>query len=327
MVQKDLLIVYNTFGKPRLDTQYIDNLKSIFWHIEKHNLYENTRVVVSSVLNDQKYIDELIQHFGDKITVIKYDYRWSLQVTFNKTIQTTIDNFKEEYNGYLYVSAGINFPEIDDLFPRMIEKNNSGEYGMIHLDVDHDHGHENLNENPSHQATLDLSKDYVIPIKQFCHFVVVLINKSVKDFYGVAVSDVYGKCGMEASLSFTCAAIRKKYILMGNSKCYHIYHADSQPTDEFLNGGDYFEINCGLLWGRTHDTFRNDIEGIDSGLGHYPGPYIKEAIWKYYNLPPKIEKFDENYLSIDERLKHSVKRCYFTNKNEVDYDKIINKIL
>ena len=326
MVQKDLLIVYNTFGTPRIPTQYIDNLNSIFWHIEKHNLYGNVRVVVSSVLNNQKYVDELINTFGDKITVIKYDYRWPLQVTFNKTIQTTINNFKEEYNGYLYVSAGINFPEIEDLFPRMIEKNNSGEYGMIHLDIDHDHGHENLNEDPTHQSTLDLSKDYIIPIKQFCHFVVILINKSIKDFYGVAVSDVYGKCGMESSLSFTCAAIRKKYILMGNSKCYHIYHADSQPTDEFLNGGKYFEINCGLLWGRTHDTFINDIEGIESGLGHYPGPFIQEAIWEYFYLPPKMEKFDENYLSIDERLKYAVKRCYFSNKNEVDYDKIINKI-
>ena len=57
MVQKDLLIVYNTFGTPRIPTQYIDNLNSIFWHIEKHNLYDNVRVVVSSVLNNQKYID------------------------------------------------------------------------------------------------------------------------------------------------------------------------------------------------------------------------------------------------------------------------------
>jgi hypothetical protein len=327
MVQKDLLIVYNTFGTPRIPTQYIDNLNSIFWHIEKHNLYDNVRVVVSSVLNNQKYVDELVNTFGNKITVIKYDYRWPLQVTLNKTILTCINDFKEEYNGYLYVSAGINLPEINDLFPRMIEKNNSGEYGMIHLDVDHDHGNENLNEDSSLQATLDLSKDFVIPIKQFCNFVVVLINKSVKDFYGVAVSDVFGKCGMETSLSFTCAAIRKKYMLLGNSKCYHIYHADSQPTDEFLNGGNYFEINCGLLWGRTYDIFRNDTEGIDAGLGRYPGPFIQEAIWEYFYLPPKMEKFDENYLSIDERLKYAVKRCYFTNKNEVDYEKINYQIL
>ena len=40
-----------------------------------------------------------------------------------------------------------------------------------------------------------------------------------------------------------------------------------------------------------------------------------------------MEKFDENYLSIDERLKYAVKRCYFSNKNEVDYDKINYQIL
>ena len=41
----------------------------------------------------------------------------------------------------------------------------------------------------------------------------------------------------------------------------------------------------------------------------------------------QMEKFDENYLSIDERLKYAVKRCYFSNKNEVDYDKINYQIL
>jgi hypothetical protein len=327
MVQKDILVVYNTFGVPKVKTQYIDNLNSIFWHIDKNNLHDRVRVVVSSVLNDDEYINEIKNIFKDRISIFKYDYRWAVQVSFNKTITSSIETFNEEYNGYLYVSSGVNMGQIDDLFLRLIEKNNTNEYGMIHLDVNHDHGHEHMFDDPSKQQFLDLSKDYIIPVPRFCHFTISLINKSVRDFFGRAMSDVHGVCGYETSLPFVCSSIRKKQMLLGNSRCQHDYHADSQATREFEESGNFFHIPCGLMWGRTYDIFRNDLEGIDAGLGHNPGPYMPGAIWEYYKLEPNMSKYDEESLSIDERLKYAVLRCYFTNKDEVDYDNIKNILI
>ena len=54
IVNKDLLIVLNTFGISHDDNnktkEYIETLNSIFWHINKNNLNNSVRVVVSTVL-------------------------------------------------------------------------------------------------------------------------------------------------------------------------------------------------------------------------------------------------------------------------------------
>lgn len=327
MQNKELLIVYNTFGGDENAEQYIIGLKSIFWHINQNNLNEKVRVVVSSVLNFDECVNKIIDEFGEKVKIFRYDYRWPVQVSFNKTVDSSIKEFNENYNGYLYMSAGTELTEIPDLFPRLIEKNNSGEYGIINLYVNEDNCHEQMCGKIGCQQEINFFYDYVIPIKHFCNFHVGLINKEIREFYGLAVTDVFGKCGMEIALSFICYALRKKYILIGNSFTKHTYHSDSNLYINEINGTPIEDIPCGLNWGRTHEIFLNDKEGIESGLGYWPGIYVENAPWKYFIMNPDLSKYDENYFSTDERLKHAVKRCYFSNNNEIEYNKIKYKLI
>ena len=322
MINKDLLVVYNSFGGGKDATQYIEGLKKIFWHIDKNNLHDNVRVVLSSVLNMDECIDKIINEFGNKLRIFRYLDRWPLQVSLNKTILSSIDEFQEEYNGYLYISAGVYLTEIDDLFPRIIEKNNTNEYGIMHLYVNADNCHEHMVEVPGEQSNINYYHDFQIPIKRHTNFIAAVLNKSLKDFYGVPVTDVFGRCGMEIALSFMCAALRKKYILLGNSYTVHETKTDSGTPEENSVAYSSFETPIGLMWGRTHDIFENDIEGRDSGLGYWPGHYTTNTPWKVYFLEPDLSKFDENHLSLDERLKFAVKRCFFTNQNELDYSLI-----
>jgi hypothetical protein len=44
--------------------------------------------------------------------------------------------------------------------------------------------------------------------------------------------------------------------------------------------------------------------------------------WNGTVLMHNKEKYDENCLSIDERLKYSIKRTYFTNDRELNYQNI-----
>ena len=55
--------------------------------------------------------------------------------------------------------------------------------------------------------------------------------------------------------------------------------------------------------------------------------FYSESFWFSNFENHGIEKYDENYFSLDERLKHSVKRNYFSNINELDYNKIRVKVL
>lgn len=330
MVHKDLLIVYNTFGGTDDATKYIEGLNSIFWHIEKNNLHNGIRVVVSSVLNQDECINILKTTFGDKLKIFRYDYRWSVQVSCNKTILASEDCFNEKYEGYFYISSGIILPEIDDLFLRIIERNNSGECGLIQLQVpDNQDGgmpclRERFTQDWFPNQHLDRNKDFLIGVGDYCNFHLGIYNRRLKEFYGVPITDVYGTGGMESALTYTSYALRLRNIMLNDSMCTHSPMSDSNNLpDGLFPLENSLPIKSGLMWGRTNDIFLNDTEGIDAGLGNYPGPYYgpPEYVTKVV-LSHRKDKYDEEFLSTDERLKHSIKRCYFTNNSELNYETI-----
>lgn len=335
MIKKDLLIVLNIFGISSNENEqiemYLHALKSILWHINKNNLQNSVRLVVSSVMSSENCINTIKQKFGDSLSIFSYDDRYTVQVSCNKTILASIEQFEEEYEGYLYVSSGILLPPIEDLLPRIISKNNSGEYGIIQLQTDQDQGYEWLGKGNQYN-TINFSEDYQIPIGNHCNFHIAVLNKSLKDYYGHPITDVHGLCCMESGLPYTSYALRKKYILLGNSECMHFTSFDSFRKMININkpmiGHNKPGVNCGLLWGRTREEFLSDKEGIESGMGYYPGPIANNVPdWNGVVLPHNREKYDENCLSLDERLKEAVKRRYYTNKLEIDYNNIFYKFI
>lgn len=319
---KDLLIVYNTFGGTDDSSQYVEGIESILWHIEENRLWDSVRVVVSSVLNQNNCIKSLKNKFGNKINIIRYDFRHPVQVSFNKTVLACIDEFQENYEGYFYISAGIILPKINDLLPRIIKRNNSGEYGIIQLQVDQDSGFGMLRDRyrewePNQHLNRD--NDFLITVGDYCNFHLGVFNRRMKEFYGVPMLDVYGICGMESGITYTSYALRLKNIILNDSLCKHTPLSDRNLPLGFFDENKIKPIPCGLNWGRTNDVFLNDKEGIEAGLGNYPGPYwgLPKIV-----LPHKKEKYDENFLSLDGRLKFAVKRCYYTNQNEINYNSI-----
>jgi hypothetical protein len=330
MIKKDLLVVLNIFGissneEKQIET-YMHCIDSILWHIKKNKLQESVRFVVSSVMSSQRCVEAIKQKFGDALSIFSYEDRYTVQVSCNKTILAAIEEFQEEYEGYFYISSGIILPDIEDLFPRIISKNNSGEFGIIQLQVDVDRGYEWLGKG-SEFNSINFSEDYQIPVGNHCNFHIAVINKSLKDYYGHPITDVHGLCCMEAGVPYTAYALRKKYMLLGNSECIHFTSFDSFRKMININkpmvGHNQPGVNCGLLWGRCRDDFLLDKEGIDSGLGYYPGPIANNVPdWNGVVLPHNREKYDENSLSLDERLKEAVKRRYYTNNLEIDYKTI-----
>ena len=344
---KDLLLVFNIFGIRNNEKmqikEYIASLNSIFWHIKENNLEDKIRVVISACLVSDYMVDKLSKHFTGKLDIIRYskqlvvednfpswgkEGRWPCQVTFNKTCLKCEEVFNEEYNGYFFIGSGLLLPQIPDLFPRIIEKNNSGVYGIIQLQVDTDHGYwwlgrgRHWEEHPKNPQGINMREDYNIPIGNNCNWHIGVINKSLKDYYGVPESDIHGVCGLESALSYTSYALRKKYILLGNSRCIHVPQGDhTRGMTQAIK--DLPMIPCGRLWGRTNNHFLDDKEGYEAGLGYFPGEQCNNEV-DFFGvvLPHKKEKYDPDYLSNDPKCKEAVKRQYFTNEKELDYSKI-----
>lgn len=322
LINKKLLIILNTFGSsPNRHISYMSSLDIIFEHILKNNLENEVRVVVSSVLNDDDCIKNLKNKYGNTLKIFRYNEHLPVQVTCNKTILSSIDEFNEEYNGYLYVSAGVFFPDVNtekgvNFLPTLISKNETNEYGIIHIQVNTDCGYYGLGNNQN----FNLNEDYDISIGNFIHFHIALLHKDLKEFYGKPITDIHGSCGMEVGLSYIPYALRKKYIILGNYVCVHTPSSDGPHNS---NNASREVVPCGLNWGRTPSNFLQDTEGIESGLGYYEGSHV--GVFdpnRPFILVSDKTKYDLNNFSNDERLKFSIKRQYFTNESEIDYNKI-----
>lgn len=331
MIERHLLLVYNCFGGGSEEYEkYIIELDNIFWNIDINNLQDNIRVVISSVLNHSNTEKKIKEKYGDRIHLIKYNENYPVQVTFNKTVLASIKEFQEEYKSYFYVSSGLIFPRQVDLFKRIIDRVSTNEYGFIHLQVDEDSGLGGLRQRYWDWVKIekdDINNDFLIAVGDYCNFHLAVINRELKDFYGVPLLDVYGTGGMEGGITYTGAALRKKNIVLNSSLCLHKPKSNSDRSKNDEVDWDKIKIiNDWLLWGRKNQNFLDDTEGIDAGLGNYPEWYtVGDRPWVV--LPHRKDKYDENYLSTDERLKYAVKRCYFTNKSELDYDQIEYHVL
>jgi hypothetical protein len=368
MTEKDLLVVFNIFGhnsqEGRQIESYKKSLRGIFKQIQNAPQF-SFRVVLSACMVSDKCIKLLKCEFKEKIHIFRFTDRYTCQVTSNRTILKSIEYFKEEYEGYLYYSSGIYFAEnatrkVKDVYlssesgektsvsirvgnpnilSTIIEKLKSKKYGIIQLQVDADHGYHFLGHGPKNWSSkIDFKKDYVIPPGNHANFHIAAIHRSLKDFYGKPISDIHGFCGMESTLSYCCAALRKQYILMGDSIVTHHQKFDSpHPLDNtsiVLNTigvsviGSYGRDACtNLLWRRKKEDIYNDLEAEQSGLGYYPGPAANNIPdWNGVGLIHRKEKYDHDHLAIDPSMKESVKKLFFTNESEIQYHRIYCKI-
>ena len=365
MNKKDLLVVFNIFGHHANENQqinsYKDSLHGIFKQINNAPQF-SFRVVISACLVSDRCVDELKKKFGEDISIFRYVDRYTCQVASNKTILKSIEYFDEEYEGYLYFSSGIFFApdseEINDsfvisehhvktpvrtrignpkIFSNIVEKLKTEKYGIIQLQVNEDHGYHFLGFGPHDWATeINFQEDYIIPPGNHANFHIAAIHKSLKEFYRKPISDVHGFCGMESTLSYCCAALRKQYVLMGDSVVIHKQKFDNDYSSpgRILNasrvqivGSKGREPCSNLMWGREKSDIAQDPEAQESGMGYYPGAIANNVPdWNGTILIHKKDKYEENFLATDPAMKNAVKRLFFSNEEEIHYDHIYCRI-
>lgn len=336
-MNEKLLVYYNIYGQSLFlknqKDRYLKNIASILKHFNINDLDNQIRFIISACLVPDYILISLKREFGDKVNIFSYDARWTVQVTSNKTALFAEDYFGEKYFAYNYITSGVSFPEKFDLYPRVIEKLKSNQYGMISFQTDEDGAYDNAGFGPDFNGKIDFSKDHLIPIGCCAGPHVFFIDKSLKEFYGMPHSDVHAHCNTETSFSYMCYALRKKYILMGDSEVYEDPGANSWYSDKF--NSPYSRLNKlqpmwqnfwdhKMLFGRTiENTILADKEGLEAGLGYHCEINRAQAeLTGQTVVAPNLEKYDPEYLSLDERLKYSVKRCYFSRPDELDYNKV-----
>ena len=319
---KKILAVYNICGISGKENtiHYIESIESIL--SQNFNSFD---LVISSCLSKPDTIKNLHNEFQGKIFINNVLEKHPVNVTFNHSINTCINRFGE-YDGYLYIDSGSNFPNknlFSDLYSYLVTR----KYGMITPQPENDTEYFNglgvgRFDKDDDYAREILFKDgnYIIPVGKAMGTHTNLISNELVSFYGKAYPDIFASHCTESTFSFLNAALRKNWILLKDYIIPHKISLDGQSSG-------FSPYDWTRLGRPTYDhPYKNSSilnrivtkEAFECGFGY-------EECRRLFMHDPS--HFDANNHCKNENLKSFIKKNLFLSKEELDYEKITNEFL
>lgn len=313
--EKKILTVYNTCGLRKDNTNmYIESISSI---LKQKNVLQ--KVVVSSCCNSDECLDKLLEVFGKQIEIISFKDPYTVNITFNKTVQVITDSYGE-FDAYLYIDSGVFINNEDTLYEAK-KRLETGLYSMITIQVDGDAGYHNISPELkySSQEPQIINNDYTIPVGKALNLhIQMFTNEIYKAFDSKIIPDVFAAYCTESTFPFLNASVGKKWVIVKDIICRHISSVDGASSSQRHISPIYNNTWNNLLFGRNAMDFINDKEAIECGLGY-------EECGNIMLHRPESYDSEENCLQ-KEKLKEIVKKYYFSNIQELDYRDIAYEI-
>lgn len=321
-----ILIVYNICQKDRDNTNhYINAIKSILNQDYPNSEY---KLIVSACMNSIDSLNRLKNEFGNKIEIIRYNEPYTVNITFNKSVQESVKKFGR-FEGYLYVDSGIIFDNPDILktiSDRMNHRDTDSNriYSMIAVQVSVDSGVGEWFKVGDYDDDYDYlrqtdyivkNQDLIIPVGKAVNLHVQLFSDEVfSEFDTRIIPDVFKAHCSESVFSFLNSVIKRKWIVIKDLVVYHNHNVDGGSTYFNAQSETYGGSWNNLLFGRNALDFVRNEEAIDAGLGY-------EEIRSI--MIHMADKFDESgYSKCPEKLKAVIMKYLYLTKEELDYDNI-----
>jgi len=303
-----LLTVFNICQKDRDNcNDYIKSIRSILDQNLEDTDIEN-KVVVSAVRNSDTCLRRLRSEFGDKIDIIYYGEIWTVNITFNKTIQEVIKRFGGIFSGYVYIDSGVTL--IDrNVIKTMGELLRTDLYSMITIQTDSDNGFTGW-------LGFDLvrGQDFIIPVGRACNLHCQLFSNELFEAYGNrTMPDVFAAYCTESVFSFMNSAIRKKWVVAKDIIVRHHHGLDGGSMYFDKSSNKFGNSWNNLLFGRNALDFINDPEARDAGLGYEEINGV---------MIHKSDMYEDNFSKDKDRLKNVILKYLFSNPGELDYSNI-----
>jgi len=323
-----ILTVYNTCGINKDNTvHYIAAISQILKQedVEQH-------VVLSSCLNSMECFKEIYKFFGKKISYNYVAEALPVNITFNKAVQECVKKFGN-FDGYMYIASDVSFNS-KKIFSSACNLLKTNKYGIVSIQVDKDGGyHTGIDPEKYRYWTPNEAQikgeDLIVPLGGLCNMHAFLYSHEFyESFNQKLIPDVFKAYCTESTFTFLNAAINKKWVIM---KDLFIKHYHQTKMSDFASSCAYFKPGVGhvskengttwnnLMCDRNALDFINDAEAIDCGLGYEE---LAEV------MIHKKEAYDqEDNALYPERLKESIKKHFFLNKEEFDYEKIAGRFV
>lgn len=301
-----ILTVYNTCGingdKTDWYSECIDTL------LEQDYPHE---VVVSSCLNSDECVASLKARHGDAIKICRFSDRYIVNVTFNKAAKA----FDNGHIAQFFVDSGVKLKDKTSL-SQMAERLSKA--SMVSLQTDTDTGYEVFGGRQNSYNVQITGEDFKLPLGMAINLHAQLFHRSILDTFGLIIPDVFAAYCTESTFPFLNAVVGMDWVIMKDIQAHHNKAVDgpssSQPHWSRKHGNPWNN----LLYGRDAMDFINDSVARAAGLG--------------YEECGKIMLHDENAYDNGRAkyphvLEMMIRRYFFSNKEELDYDGISIEII
>jgi len=318
-MKNKLLVTFNTCGlggRENVDF-YISSLESIL----KQN-FDNYKVIISSCCNTQNTKNQLKNHFNNKLSYNFIDYVVPVNVSFNQTVQKSVDFFGE-FDGYVYVDSGITFDNDINVLSKLYDLHISNNCAMTSARIDTDAGtwlwyKEGQNQHDeSGQESLFRDGHFEIPVGKTTNLHVQLFDNSIyQNFNKKIVPDIFASHCTESVFSFICAALKKKFYIHKDVFLRHNTSMDGASS------GFRPERHSFPPWQHTFA-----LPSPETILNLINNPEAKECGFGYEECQNVLlhdpDKFDENgYAKKPEKLKEFILKNVYLSDNILDYSQI-----
>lgn len=303
---KKVLVVFNTCG--------ISGRENVGFYINAINNilaqnFQDCRICISSCLNTPATQDILTRAFGNLVTYNFINEPQPVNVTFNKSVQDCVNHFGE-FETYLYLDSGVDFEGQVDIISTMYNLHKSGPYGMTSTLATNDNGTEWFLGYSGAPPT-----DFIVPVgKSLNLHCQIFDNEIYRNFDKRLMPDIFRSFCSESVLSFICAAIKKKWVIVGNRLVYHL-KANDGPSSGFPNRHS---------WDDTYLTPKTMAEIIADPIARSSGFGYEECGNIFIHDHSKYD--EEGYVRNDE-LRKFILENIFLSKELLDYDKIYHRFI
>lgn len=303
-----ILTVYNTCGlKNENVAWYTKCLQSIL-----DQNYKDNKVVVSACKNSDSAIKRIKDMFGDKVEVCRIQDLYTVNVTFNKTVQEMVKKYGE-FDGYFYVDSGVIFNH-PDVISEGLKRLRENKYAMISYQTDTDTGLAMLGYKHDCPVVQITGNDLKIPLGMSCNLhAQIFSNDLFKTFDKRIIPDIFKAYCTESTFSFQCSAIHQEWTMVKDILLHHNKGVDGATVGFEHNSRVFMNSWNNLLYNRNALEFINDLYARSVGLG--------------YEECQKIMMHDENaydgfYSKYPKELTQQILKYFYTTKQELDYDQI-----
>lgn len=303
-----ILTIYNTCGIKHEHVSWYEHcLQSILGQD-----YSDNKVLVSSCINSDNCTSHLKNVFGKKIDICRFKDPYTVNITFNKSVQEAVKRYGE-FDGYFYIDSGVllNNP---DVIKSAIERLKTTKYAMISYQTDTDTGFEPLGFRQDSNTVQIVGDDFNIPIGKACNLHAQVFDHSIyKTFDSRIIPDIFRAYCTESTFSFLCAVVQKDWTIVKDILLHHNKGVDGASIGQDHISKQYMTPWNNLLYNRDAMEFINDGEAKSVGLGY-------EECNNIMNHDP--EAFNENYAKYPKELAEQILKYFYTAKEELDYDNI-----